>query len=109
MRSTRTAAATALVAASIVGCGDGGGKAPAPSVAEGSRVFASSCTGCHTLYPQRGGHVPPGGPLAGYTMTTTQLESFVRNMPVPRPLSDRELKAVVAFVAQAQRTRGRAK
>jgi mono/diheme cytochrome c family protein len=108
MFSARTAAAAALAAASIAGCGGGDGKAPAPSAAEGARVFAASCTGCHTLYPTRG-QAPAGGPLAGYKMTTGQLESFVRNMPVPRPLSDRELKAVVAFVAEAQRTHGRAK
>lgn len=108
MRTTSTAVAAALVAASIAGCGGGAGKAPAPSAAEGARVFATSCTGCHTLYPTRG-QARAGGPLAGYTMTRGQLESFVRNMPVPRPLSDRELKAVVAFVAQAQRTRERAK
>jgi mono/diheme cytochrome c family protein len=104
MRTTKTAAAAVLVAASIAGCGGGGGQQPAPSQADGARVFASSCTGCHTLYPTRG-QALPGGPLAGYRMTTSQLESFVRNMPVKRPLSDRELKAVVAFVAQAQRTR----
>ena len=109
MRSTKAALAAALGAATIAGCGGGGGgEAAAPSAAEGARVFAASCTGCHTLYPTRG-QAPAGGPLAGYRMTTSQLESFVRNMPVPRPLSDRELKAVVAFVAQAQRAHSRAK
>ena len=108
MRIVTAALTAALAAAPAAGCGGGGDKRPAPSVAEGARVFASSCTGCHTLYPTRG-QAPAGGPLAGYRMTTSQLESFVRNMPVPRPLTDRELKAVVAFVAQAQRTRSRAK
>lgn len=109
MRTTKAALAAALAAGSIAGCGGGGGgSTTAPSAAEGAHVFAASCTGCHTLYPTRG-QAPPGGPLAGYKMTTAQLESFIRNMPVPRPLSDRELKAVVAFVAQAQRARGRAK
>jgi mono/diheme cytochrome c family protein len=108
MRTTSTAVAAALVAALVAGCGGGGGKASPPSAAEGARVFAASCTGCHTLYPIRG-QARAGGPLAGYKMTTSQLESFVRNMPVPRPLSDRELKAVVAFVAQAQRAHSHAK
>src|SRR3954462_10492314 len=94
--------ATTLTIACLAGCG--GGQQAQPSLAEGAQVFASSCTGCHTLNPGRG-KAPPGGPLAGYRMTTAQLESFVRTMPVPRPLTERELHAVVAFVAHAQRTR----
>jgi hypothetical protein len=38
-------------------------------------------------------------------MTNSQIESFVRQMPLRRPLSARELSAVVAFVAHAQRAR----
>src|SRR2546425_7471714 len=95
------ACATILVVASLAGCGGTGKPAP-PSLTEGAQVFASSCSGCHTL-GGGGRHPPPGGPLAGYRMTTAQLESFVRTMPVRRPLSGRELRAVVEFVAQAQR------
>src|SRR3954452_1690055 len=99
--------ATSVALACLAGCG-GGGKAPAPpSLAEGAHVFASSCTGCHTLEPTRGRQAPPGGPLAGYRMTRAQLESFVRTMPVPRPLTERELRAVVTYVAHAQRAHGR--
>ena len=105
MRAIACAATIAIVC--LAGCGSAS-KPSAPSLAEGAHVFASSCAGCHTLEPgPPGRQAPPGGPLAGYRMTTAQLQSFVRNMPVPRPLSDRQLKAVVAFVAQAQRTRGR--
>jgi len=67
-------------------------------------VFASSCSGCHTLQP-RSGPVTGGGPLAGYRFSTAQIESFVRTMPVPRPLTDRERRAVSAFVAHAERAR----
>jgi mono/diheme cytochrome c family protein len=92
-----------LAAASIAGCGGGGSKREAPpSAAEGAHVFASSCSGCHTLEPTPG-QAPPGGPLAGYRMTTQQLQSFVRNMPVQRPLTERQLQDVVAYVARAQR------
>jgi len=100
---TPHALAIALVLACLAGCGTASKPAP-PSLAEGAHVFASSCSGCHTLTRGRG-QAPPGGPLAGYRMTTAQLESFVRTMPVPRPLTERELHAVVAFVAHAQRTR----
>jgi mono/diheme cytochrome c family protein len=96
-----------LVAAVIAGCGGAArNRGNPPSLAEGAQVFASSCSGCHTLAPG-GGPVPSGGPLAGYRMTNSQIESFVRQMPLRRPLSARETAAVVAFVAHAQRARAK--
>src|SRR4051794_2720643 len=103
----RTLACAILATVLLAGCG-GGDERRQPSLAEGARVFASSCSGCHTLTASRG-PAPAGGPLAGYRFTTAQLESFVRTMPVPRPLSDRERHAVVAFVAHAQLTNGGAR
>src|SRR3954447_14002758 len=100
----RTLAALILVGTLAAGCGGEGKSERAPSLAEGARVFGSSCTGCHTLTPGSR-PVPPGGPLAGYRMTNSQLESFVRQMPVRRRLSEREVRAVVAYVAHAQRAR----
>jgi len=95
---------TAVLAGSVLaGCGKSAERRP-PSLAEGARVFASSCSGCHTLQPRRG-PVTGGGPLAGYRFSAAQIESFVRTMPVPRPLSDRERRAVAAFVAHAERAR----
>src|SRR3982751_5806433 len=94
---------SALALACLAGCGGSDRRSPPPSLGEGARVFATSCTGCHSLDPVRGGRALPGGPLSGYRMTTAQLDSFVRTMPVPRPLSERERRAVVAFVAHAQR------
>src|SRR4051794_38787641 len=102
------ACALALAMVLLAGCG-GGRRPAAPSLSEGARVFASSCTGCHTLNPVRSRRALPGGPLAGYRMTTAQLDSFVRTMPVPRPLTDRERRAVVAFVAHAQAASRRGK
>jgi mono/diheme cytochrome c family protein len=99
----RTPALAILTAAVLVtGCGGSGGSGR-PSLAEGARVFATSCSSCHTLQPTRG-TAPPGGPLGGYRFTNAQIESFVRTMPVPRPLSDRERRAVAAFVAHAERS-----
>jgi mono/diheme cytochrome c family protein len=93
-----------LVAAVIAGCGGAPDSGRPPSLADGAKVFASSCSGCHTLAPG-GRPVPSGGPLAGYRMTNPQIESFVEQMPLRRPLSARETAAVVAFVAHAQRAR----
>jgi mono/diheme cytochrome c family protein len=98
----RVLACLMLVAALVAGCGGGHKSEPASSLTEGARVFASSCTGCHTL-TAGSGPAPAGGPLAGYRMTNAQIESFVRQMPVRRRLSDREVRAVAAFVAHAQR------
>ena len=92
---------TLLAGSTLAGCGESAKPRP-PSLAEGARVFASSCSGCHTLQP-RSGPVTGGGPLAGYRFSAAQIESFVRTMPVPRPLSDRERRAVAAFVAHAER------
>jgi mono/diheme cytochrome c family protein len=93
----------AAAAALLASCGGGAKPQSPPSLAEGARVFASSCSGCHTLQPSRS-HVPAGGPLGGYRFTTAELDSFVKTMPVPRPLTGRERQAVVAFVAHVQRT-----
>lgn len=101
MRTT-TLACALLATVLLAGCGGGSKPQHPPSLAEGAHVFASSCSGCHTLAPTRG-HVPAGGPLAGYRFTTAQIDSFVKTMPVARPLTVRERQAVVAFVAHAQR------
>jgi hypothetical protein len=49
--------------------------------------------------------VTQGGDLTDYQMTASQLASFARQMPVPRPLDASELRAVVGYVLAAQRRR----
>jgi mono/diheme cytochrome c family protein len=72
----------------LAGCGGG------PS---GQRVFAASCAGCHA------GRNPPGGDLRDMRLTAAEVESFARIMPVRRPLSDAELRAVSSWIAARER------
>ena len=74
---------------------------PSALAAPGARVFADACAHCHTL----GTPAPAakqGGDLAGYRMTLAQVQSFTRVMPVRRPLSTEDLRAVSQYVLAAQ-------
>jgi mono/diheme cytochrome c family protein len=102
----RALAGATLALAVLAGCGGASRQSGPPSLAEGARVFASSCSGCHTLQPSTSGRVPQGGPLVGYRLTLPQLESFTKAMPTARRLGRRELEAVVAYIAHAQRAGG---
>jgi mono/diheme cytochrome c family protein len=77
----------------VAGCG---GKTTngQSSAAQGKRVFASACAGCHTLT----GHDTraPGGDLAIEALTVADIESFVRVMPVR--LTSADADAVAAYV-----------
>jgi mono/diheme cytochrome c family protein len=99
--------ALALIAASLgAGCA-GGSTGPTRS---GAAVFASSCAACHTLAPEgRSVPAPPGGSLLDYRMSAAVVASFARQMPLPRPLSAAELRAVAAYVADAQRRHARSR
>jgi mono/diheme cytochrome c family protein len=95
-RSTRpcplaTAAALALL---LCGCGGHGSTGEEHRLARGRTVFAHSCTGCHTLT----GHDTraSGGDLAIGRLTTAELASFVRVMPVR--LSPADVDAVAAYL-----------
>jgi len=105
-RSAATAVlrALALIAASLgAGCAGGSAGATRPT-RPGAAVFASSCAGCHTLAPEgRSVPAPSGGSLLDYRMSAAIVASFARQMPLPRPLSAAELRAVAAYVADAQR------
>ena len=78
------AAAGVLV---LAGCGG-------PS---GRQVFEANCARCHA------GPRPAGGDLRGFRLTAAEVESFARIMPVRRPLSDAELRAVARWVAAQER------
>lgn len=64
----------------------------------GKAVFASGCSGCHTLT----GHDTqvPGGDLAMATLSVADIESFVRVMPVR--ITRAEVAAVAAYVRGAE-------
>lgn len=78
-----------FAAFAVTGCGHG---------VSGRHLFASQCAHCHTLT----GHDTrvEGGDLGGLTLTVGEVESFVRVMPVRRPLTARELRAVSSYVLQ---------
>jgi mono/diheme cytochrome c family protein len=84
----------ALLAAAVVvvvaACGGGHARTQVP----GRAIFAGSCSGCHSLT----GHDTsmPGGDLAVAKLSTADIASFVRVMPVR--LSAAQVEAVAAYV-----------
>lgn len=89
--------AACVVALAATGCGAG---SDAPPVS-GASVFTRGCSACHSLIGNESRH-RQGGDLLGYRMTLRQLTEFTREMPVKRPLTPPELRAVVSYVAAAQ-------
>ena len=65
----------------------------------GRVVFRRDCSDCHTL-TGHDTHIP-GGDLAMGNLSTAELQSFVRVMPVR--LSRRDVTAVAAYVHAAQK------
>ena len=70
----------------------------------GEAVFAQACSACHSLIGNDSLR-RQGGDLVHYRMSAPQLLQFAREMPARRPLSPRELAAVVAYVHAAQGAR----
>jgi mono/diheme cytochrome c family protein len=81
----------ALLAVALATAGCGGSQ-----LARGHHVFATRCTGCHTLT----GHDTSvdGGDLGVGCMTAAQVASFARVMPVR--LTRRQTRDVAAYVAR---------
>ena len=65
--------------------------------AQGRRIFASQCAGCHTLTGREHGAV--GGDLVLAHLQEKDLASFARVMPTKRPLSPAEAQAVATYIA----------
>jgi len=72
---------------------------PNAVIAHGRSVFASACSGCHTLT----GHDTrsPGGDLGVTKLSEATILSFVRVMPVR--ISSGDGRAVAAYVHAAAR------
>ena len=70
----------------------------------GAVLFAHNCARCHSLIGNESQR-KQGGDLVPYRMTRQQLALMTRTMPT-RPLSDAEVRAIVAYVYAAQRRRG---
>jgi mono/diheme cytochrome c family protein len=68
----------------------------------GAVVFAQTCQACHSLVGSESQR-KQGGDLLGYRMSRLDLTQFSREMPVRRPLTAAELRAVVDYVLRAER------
>jgi hypothetical protein len=69
-------------------------------------VFAAECSSCHSLIGNESLH-RQGGDLLGYHIGRAEMTQFVREMPVRRPLTAAELRAVVDYVLRLQQRYGR--
>jgi mono/diheme cytochrome c family protein len=100
--------AVAVIAASLAGvlAGCGSGADGTARIARGREVFASQCSGCHTLTGRE--HGASGGDLVLAHLQEKDLASFARVMPTKRPLSAEDARAVAAYVVRVA-SRGRLK
>ena len=102
MSARSAAGAAVLAAAAIGGCGAGNTPQQAPTAAvtaaSGHAVFAQHCAICHAI----GGRLyrsQQGGDLKGLDLPRSELVQFTVEMPViKRPLSKREVQAVVDYM-----------
>ncbi len=97
----RTGLALLAVSGTLSGCG-AAGTAPRPS---GKALFAANCSVCHSL----SGRQSPrrqGGDLLGAHFSPQVMLQFAREMPVRRPLTRAELRAVSDYVLSVQRRGG---
>ena len=85
-------------AVGFAGCASSSPQRP-PS---GAVVFAQDCQVCHSLVGNDDEH-KQGGDLLGYRMSRQSLTQFSREMPVRRPQTPADLRAVVDFVLRAER------
>jgi mono/diheme cytochrome c family protein len=88
----------ALTAAGLTGCGG----AARPRTDSGRAVFAQACSACHSL----SGREDPrrqGGDLLAFHSDRAALVELAREMPVRRPLSASQLRAVVDYVMTVER------
>jgi mono/diheme cytochrome c family protein len=82
----------------------GCGSAHDTTRADGRRIFASQCAGCHTLTGHEQGAV--GGDLVLAHLQEKDVTSFARVMPTKQPLTPAAAQAVARYIAGVT-TRGR--
>jgi mono/diheme cytochrome c family protein len=88
----------AVIASLVAGCG-ASGAAHRPA---GQALFAQACGACHSL----SGRESPrrqGGDLLGARLSPRIMLQFAREMPVARPLSSVQLRAVADYVVSVER------
>ena len=102
MRAVATTGA--VVAVLLAGCGGTPDGARSKLVVRGRKIFASECSGCHTLVGREGR--PVGGDLVLARLDEKDLASFARVMPTTRPLSPAAAAAVASYIAFRARAVG---
>jgi mono/diheme cytochrome c family protein len=92
----------AASAALLAGCGNTRDAAQTPS---GRVLFSEACGSCHSLSgvedPRR-----QGGDLLRFQSSRAQLMELAGEMPVTRPLTETQLRAVVSYVMAVERRHG---
>jgi mono/diheme cytochrome c family protein len=73
------------------------------AASSGRQIFAHACQACHSLIGNESLR-KQGGDLLGLGLSYSQLLSFTRVMPT-RPLTAKQLRAVVNFVLGVQQPR----
>ena len=91
--------AVCAIAAALAGCGDSHHQ-------RGSDLFASECSACHSAIGNESLR-RPGGDLLVYRLSRADLLQFARQMPVPKPLSAAQLRAIVDYIVELQRKSAR--
>ncbi len=91
-----------LLAAASAALLGGCGAAHAHRAPSGRVMFGEACGACHSLSgvedPRR-----QGGDLLHFRSSRTQLLQLAREMPVRRPLTETQLRAVVSYVLAVER------
>jgi len=98
----RAVAATGtVVAVLLAGCGGTKVTPRSERLVRGQTIFASECSGCHTVSGREHGAV--GGDLLLTHLDRKDLASFARVMPTTRPLSAAAAAAVASYIASRER------
>ncbi len=89
------AVAVSLAALGLTGCGGS-------AQDRGRTLFAANCAACHSLRGDEASR-KSGGDLLGYHLTRSVWIQYTQEMPVRRPLDERQVETVVDYVLSVQR------
>lgn len=95
------AATGTVVAVLLAGCGGTNVAPRSERLVRGQKLFASQCSGCHTVSGREHGAV--GGDLVLTHLDRQDLASFARVMPTTRRLSPLDAAAVASYIASRER------
>jgi mono/diheme cytochrome c family protein len=92
------------VAVLLAGCGGTHDGPRSELLVRGQKIFASECSGCHTLVGRERGAI--GGDLVLAQLNEKDVASFARVMPTTHPLSPAAAAAVASYIATRVRAVG---